>query len=316
MKIIQPLSPFEHFDPKGSFPTQHYLEDVGSILTDAREILYQRSREEIIFIVDSISYMLDKYDPLNIQNERTLELEKQEDPVFEGILKDRIDDFPEIDPDFPKAEILSRFSHPFLNPAEALSRLVGFYDIKDQSELKDAKWSEYFAALALALIGESVNIPYIISRDIKRDKLTDYYRESFNISFFVIHAMNAVGIAAKLRSWESDIKDLKEVAEKQVKQKVHLGQQLGGIKKHAENNKIKSDFIQFCENSFIPALENGEKLNVTAAAREYYEEFLEDRAPDKLNDPDGAFRHRDNTLRMLTTAWRNYKKTGLHPVQP
>ncbi|MCG7984946.1 MAG: hypothetical protein JAY90_19610 [Candidatus Thiodiazotropha lotti] len=318
MEFLQPHPPFETFDPKSSYPTQHYLDDVNTLLMDAREILYDRSREDIFFMVDSISYMLEKYDPLVINMDRYMEMD--EEKKKEADARDDKDMFtdklPIMDPDFPEVEVFSNFSHAFLDPCDALIAMVGFYEIKDQSALVNAKWSEYFAALALALIGESTSVPQIISKDINKNKVNDYYRESFNISFFVMHAMKAVSIAMKYKAFESGAGKLEKMAEKRVKQKVHLSQQLGGIKRHAENNKIKSDFIQFCDNSFIPALEKEEKLNITAAAREYYEEFLEDRAPEKHEDPDGAFKHRENTLRMLTTAWRNYKKTGQKPKQP
>ncbi|MCG8093636.1 MAG: hypothetical protein JAZ17_08410 [Candidatus Thiodiazotropha endolucinida] len=318
MDYIQPHPPFENFDPKISHPTQHYLDVLTSVLIETRQILYERSRSDIEFIADSISYMLDQYEPLEINADRLVELEKKNkeevDEVFRKQLFEDVE--PEKDPAFPVREVYSRFDHPFLGPCAALNTMVGYYEIKNQPELENAKWSEYFAVLALALIGESTSIPKVISKDIKKDKINDFYRESFNISYFVIEAMKASSVANKFRTLESGVEQIKQIAEEQVKQKVHLSQQLGGIKRHAENNRVKSNFIRFCENSFIPALNNDEKLNITAAAREFYEEFLEDHAPDKYKDPDGAFKHRENTLRMLTTAWRNYKKTGQQPNQP
>lgn len=108
---------------EGHIPTDIRF-DFGDQIRRARQILSGRTRAELDYALSSLDWMLDK------GSERLLP------EALASIRKSGHSD----------SETLSR--------TKALKMLVDDIDISDQSHFPNATWADYFAALALAFVGE------------------------------------------------------------------------------------------------------------------------------------------------------------------
>jgi len=305
MNDLQILSPFDRFDPIDGRPSHHLFDQAETIIIRARRLLRDRNREQIVYLAETINFMLAYRDPLS----RLLDRLDDEDPAEATRLDhDETDTLPAPPlgrrPGLPSAELKAHPDRWFSSPAQALYGLIEHFDIDNQTDLPRAGWSEYFAALALALVGESLHVPAWTLDDQKGGPIVRELMEVRYVAKCLIDAMETLGRAELLRERETQLPRIRATAEKAAQEKIPLQHQMGGIKRHAETNRIKRDFIRFVEDSFKPALRADQRLNKAAATREYYAEFLEDQAP---KDTQGAFKHRSNWLRTLEAALRQYK---------
>jgi hypothetical protein len=95
----------------------------GDQLQRARAVLAGRSAKQIAYAVDSLDWML-----------------RDAAPHFMAQI----------------LEVLETKNDQFLNRAKALRACQPHFDITEQPDLPDATWAEYFAALALACMAESL----------------------------------------------------------------------------------------------------------------------------------------------------------------
>ena len=307
---IQILSPFEHFDPLDGLPCHHFFEEATLIASRARRLLKGRSREQILYMVETINYMFDYRDPFRVQLERLLQKETMNQEAFDEELKISKEENNGIGrkAGLVRTRLQANPDHSFLTATQVLKMSMEIFDISDQAKLLKARWFEYFAVLALALIGESQLYPNWITRDQDIDEHFQDLLKGRHVGHYMLDAMDSVGYAERIRDQEERKDSVQDEVEKKVQEKIRLNGREGGVKGHAETNRIKRDFIRFVEESYLPALPPGEKLNKTAAAREFYDEFLADKAPNPETDFDSAFKHKENWIRLLNTALRAHLK--------
>jgi hypothetical protein len=305
MNDLQILSPFDRFDPIAGRPSHHLFDQAESVIIRARRLLRERSREQVVYLAETVNFLLAYRDPQSRLPDRLDDADIAEATRLDHD-ETAASPTPPLGrrPGLPGAGLKAHPDRWFSSPAQALYGLMEHFDIDNQTDLPGAGWSEYFAALALALVGESLQVPAWTLDGQKGGPIVRELMEVRYVAKCLIDAMETLGRAELLRECETQLPRIRATAVKEAQEKIRLQGQKGGIKRHAETNRIKRDFIQFVEDSFKPALRADQRFNKAAAAREYYAEFLEDQAP---KDIEGAFRHRENWLRTLQAALREYK---------
>ena len=305
------LSPFEVFDPFTGTLKSPFYDQADVIVNRSRTHLRKRTREQIEHIVQTINYMFTYRDPLrqamDQQDEESEDLDCSEIAQRYPI-EDQQNKKAGQKTGFPGRELNTHPDHWFMTPASALRGCIQTFDIEQQETIPDVTWSEYFAALALALAAESQQMPMHTASDETMNAL----QENRHVGEWLIHATEALGIADSLKLQEEQ--DL--AAEQIAQDKIHLSKSMGGIKKNAATNHIKRDYIRWLHGSYIPALPPNSNVNYSAAAEEYYEEFLTHDRPDPTNNFDSAIRHKENAMRMLKSAERKHRTTGVLPPIP
>lgn len=311
MDGMEYLSPFDGFDPMDGMPTHHYFDQANLIAHRARRLLKERSREDILYIVETINFMFLYRDPVSQQFAQLADLDDVEDEwAFSldgaiGVSEESLSTVLGQQPGLPGETVRSHPNHWYASPCVVLNGCMEIFEISGQEQLPNVQWSEYFAALALALLGESRQIPSQLPVAENDDVITRDLRESHLIAPWVMDALEAVSKAEFLGA----LAEQESEADK-VSKKVHLSRQQGGINRHKKTNETKLDFIRFVTDSVIPSLAEGEVLNRSAAVREFFQEFLVDDAP---KDFEEALRYRENWFRTLTNAYRAYEKKGELP---
>lgn len=321
MESNQLLSPFEIFDPLNGQPQHHYNIQSETLANRARRILKGRTREQIIFMVDSINFMFAKPTLLQsyIEEMKQEYREKRGDaPGLEGVMLEHDFEWDAKEPELgekaglPSFQHQSNTEHAWSTPGYTLLRLMNDFEISGQSEIPNAKWPEYFSALALALIGEAQLATKWSYQIEEQEAGIRELSTCCHIGDYIIDATEALGIAQLLQERELTA----QISDEVTKEKIHLNNKKAAIHKNKDTNKIKRDFIRWCQESYIPALNHGERFNQTHAANEYYAEFLEEDAPDPAKDFEGAWKHKENKIRMLLKGWRLFNKTGELPAIP
>lgn len=308
MSELELLSPFAHFEPFTGNLKSAFFDQASSIANRARNLLRHRNREQVEYMVETINYMFAYRDPMQLMLDQ-LDSEEGDANSFPDILAENPETFPLEPLQAPGLPGKTFSSHPFwwfTSPGHALSRCMEIFDISDQEQVPNAGWHEYFAALALALVAESQYDEYRGHLDNEANDHLAALREAHHVGEHLLQAMEALGKAELLLSLNEQRKD----AEAEARQRVRVNQVNAAITRHTDSNNTKADYIRWLKDSYIPSLESPSQINHSAAAREYYEEFL---VPDPPLEPESAFRHRENWLRKLKEAERLIRKTKESP---
>jgi hypothetical protein len=141
-------------------------------------------------------------------------------------------------------------SSEVFTPARLLKSQIPEFDIGNDEQFPNAKWSEYFAILTLAILG-----------DIHR-----FYRLDGKISGATIglaaEAMEALAIA----EWPAI---LQPEINRPIQEQIRIRNQKSAIQGHAVRNEWKAKFWDWLEAEYISTLQ-GKPLNRRAAARKFY----------------------------------------------
>jgi hypothetical protein len=141
-------------------------------------------------------------------------------------------------------------SSDVFTPGRLLKSQVPEFDIGNDERFPNAKWSEYFAVLTLAILG-----------DIHR-----FYHQERELSGAMIglaaEAMEALAIA----EWPSI---LKPEIDQPIQEQIRIRNQKSAIQGHAVRNEWKARFWNWLETDYISTLQ-GKPFNRRAAARKYY----------------------------------------------
>lgn len=307
----QLLSPFESFDPLTGQPSHLYFSQTTQIINRARRQIKNRSREQIEYILQSVNYMLAYQRP---QNAALPELDSLEDETIDwsainASLTDSHYEDPKLDQQLGGPhQITSQHSeHYYLSPSASLQNRSRLFSISDQHELPGVRWSEYFAALALGLVGESKSLP--LPHPISPDVVSAEFQAGYYAASYFIDAMEAVGQAEILAIQETAGKPAMSASNGLIRLNGHNG----GIKANEQRNQIRRSFIHYVLYDHLPSLKEGEKLNRSAAAKAFYKESLAHNAP---SDVEQKYRHQDNWVRSLKEAYREYEHKGELPQLP
>ena len=219
---INPLFVFDDFDPlTGEGPEkQHYR--CEHIIHRCREILSQRTKEDIYTMYDLNRYILSEHhsvaDALN-----KLGLEAEAEDKGENIVKAK----------------RSTNSEPLLECIEKFEL--------DSEEISDLKWSEMFAVQALSFIS--------LARTEEReyDELEDHlknipiyeYETLYCTDSWSLDAMESLGYAEMHNALENKEKDILNTLEINAAEKISLRSRQAAIARHAKSTALKQEFIEF-----------------------------------------------------------------------
>jgi len=199
---------FNQFNPiKGEIP-ELYFENCKYIILKAREILKKRKKEELIFAIATINYLL-------MSSEFSYFKEKI-------IYSD-------------KNNIENKYKQYIITPALLLNYSRNRFDIKNQEEFKNANWSEYFAILSLALISEINN-------------LANIKKESNNSDYIYEYAGNLIGDSTEAICWAERIeaeKDVKNTPSEQVDKIISVRNQKAAIIRRQKEAEFKQEYIDY-----------------------------------------------------------------------
>lgn len=196
---------FQYFDPlKGEVPN-HPLDSFEYTADKARKILRNRNQSKILFGYQTISLLIKE-----AENESIIPLSESEEKIV------------------------------FLSPTISLKSKMDF-DISNQPEYPNASWPEYFAILALALIGE------VKHYEIKSEEDFDENTKTEAIESLATDATEAITYAESLIE---KTRAENEIIKKQ-EDKARLNRQKGGSSKNKKGNRLKQKFIEFYRNGTI-----------------------------------------------------------------
>ena len=170
--------------------------------------------------------------------------------------------------------------------AKELYKELNDYNYSDN----DYKLYEYFAVLALLYVSEeSMFAMFINDPDeiIERLGSNVYYWSS---GARLSQASGAIAYAEMILNYEQNLNDI-------AQKKISLKAQKSAIKRHAEAKSIKTEFIKYCQDH------DGVMSN-SEMARRFYEQL--DKESARKIAPSNK---KENAVRTLTEALRNYNKT-------
>lgn len=243
--------------------TEWFPNQSKEIINKAKGILKNRKNKEINYALSTINWLREG------ENARIIEKTVKSNPQEEMTLIS----------DFGNYERSNQSS-----PAQTLFEQLKEYDISGQKDLPKAKYSEYFAVLALALICElfnEFNFEESKSFKDKKDKVISNLKISACI---IMDAMEAISFA-EFYSWNIEDK---------IKKDRSLRGQSAAIKSHGKTNQIKLRFINFYRSKKF--------LKKIHAVREFIKTLNENER--KLFSP-------DNIERFFSNAIRDYEKGKL-----
>jgi hypothetical protein len=256
---------FNSFNPiKGGMP-QLFGGQFKYIADKARNILAKRSNREIQFGLKAINWMY-SHAELAYLEAMIIELGKEDITVY-------------------------------IAPTVVLAHQIDKFDITEQVDFPKAQWEEYFAILALALIGNAVNYekmeyPYL---RLKKTEIEKIKQES--IGDALADAMEAVCYAESIISKKEFIRENSKIIKEVVNTQICLRNKYAAIVRHTPKNIIKRRFVDFYKN--------GQFKVFALAVKEFYEELTEGERKeicDTTKEPDEQI---NNLSRML----KRYMKT-------
>lgn len=192
---------FEYFDPlKGSF-TDWRFRDASSVIYRARSIIRDRSREEIVSIAQDADQIISEY------------FDREKESVIESIKSDGRYDLLEGDEDRItgfKDEAADHYdvrNSDNTSDLDALQEAMGSFFDPTVLDIENLKEYEYFAVLALWLIGDFVEdyeftYDFAQRRHVPREKNSLDAYDTARAASHLIQAMEAVCYAEKLRDAE------------------------------------------------------------------------------------------------------------------
>jgi len=200
---------------------------LDSMADRAREIIAGRTRDEINAALDTVNFMLylSVHEILDVDGETT-SIERVENGVIAGLIVDGA-----------------------YTPAQLLKSQIPLYDITGNDQLRNAKWEEYFAVLALAALG-----------DIHRFRQLDGTLSDASVGW-AAQSMEALVIAENPAL-------LVEGQNQLVKEQMRIRNQRSAIRGHAELNEWKQRFREWVGQGYLPNLQ-GKRPNKRDAARQF-----------------------------------------------
>lgn len=181
-----------------------------------------------------------------------------------------------------------------------LNLAVRTVDIRQQDELPDARWPEYFAMLALQALNHAMDcLPLPIPDKPDPDNIHDafhprfqqYHQKAWLQIFPLIQTAQMALSYADAYAYVYKNDGYTPPKEATIKLHAHKG----GIKKNAKTNALKREFIIYCQ-------EHQKKPSVRELATRFYQELPEDRQ--RLLTP-------TNAERTLCDAMTNHEKGRL-----
>lgn len=170
--------------------------------------------------------------------------------------------------------------------ARQLYTLLNDYNVNDSNY----KLHEYFAVLALLYISEETMFDMFLDdeqiNNIEGLTTEIYYWSS---GARLSQASGAIAYAEMMLNYEKNINDI-------AQKKISLKAKKSAIKRHADANSIKSEFINYYQN-------NTNSISRNEMARRFYEQ-LDDEKARKLTPSNDI----NNAVRTLTTALRDALK--------
>ena len=271
---MQFIRPFKNFDPingelrENTPPVIHYY------LKIARELLVNRNLNEIEYAISTINYLLHGGRELFGNSN----LNKEDEIANNDIKTTSIEEVWD--------QIHSDSKH--FTPSSLLYSIYRNIDIEidGQEDFKNAKWAEYFAALALAEIAE------LHEADFSSLHITEISSRSSEIAEAIAFAKTS--------------SDLANLAGKSSHEVLSLVGSKGGIETNREFNNVKDDYFLWFDEEYGADVED-DKVNFTAAARKYYNELVRPMIKENDKHPMAAQKE-ENALRMLRTALRERRK--------
>ncbi len=239
---------FEHFDPWGEFETSTSIPmEIYIIATRARRILKGRSHDSLQYGVESLVWMM-AGEPLDFGLDR---LRKNPE-------SGHFDDVDDIDAD----RVYPADHNSFLcdvtpvrgltvTDVESVRHFIDYYDLSNQPEFPDATQSDYFALLALAIVGS------VVTRDPKRH--TDQYP---NCGKGLLHLLCADLIVAMEAICHAE--HLIELAKAQRDGKQEFSRK-GGKARTAKFNSLRTECKDMCDMLYA-----GRGISAKLAAKRIY----------------------------------------------
>lgn len=173
------------------------------------------------------------------------------------------------------------YFRPITNsPTQMLKKELVKYNISNQPNFPNATYSEYFAILAIALVGETLDEFNFLLQELpknKKDKEIFLLKVSGAIAF---EAMEAIGMAEIHLKNDEIIKETKKLKLEEWR-----------IKRHGPILELEMEFINYYLSGSFPSRRE--------AARRFYNNLPEKKK--KLLTP-------DNAVRTLTDALRKFEK--------
>lgn len=256
---MQFIGAFKKFDPKKGTMPKYSSGDFAYIAQIARRILKGRRKKEILWGLAEINFLLGK-EELEMMRDLILNADKKEELFF-------------ISPSI----LLKRSMEK--NPKLAIKRFP------------NAEWSELFAILALAHIGQAFKTPENAIRlkgEEKENYLRDFMRD------LALEGMEAIGNAEKQE--EREFSENREIKRKQEKS---AQAQIAGKARHRETNDLKREFVKFRIN-------NPQFKNTRKASFAFYESLPKEKQELISGDIN---ENPDNIYRFFLKAW-NESKSG------
>jgi len=216
---------FNQFNPKTGKIHKLYYVNCKYIILKAREILIKRKKDELIFAIATINYLLMSSE-INYFKEKIIYSDKN--------------------------NIEDKYKQYIITPALLLNYSRNYFNIENQKEFRNASWTEYFAVLSLALISEINN-------------LVNIKRESNNSDYIYEYAGQLIGDATEAICWAERIeaeKFVKKSPSEQADKIISLKKQRAAIIGHQKEAEFKRKYIDYylsgtwktfteCLNSFL-----------------------------------------------------------------
>lgn len=182
----------------------------------------------------------------------------------------------------------------YITPTSVLANQTDKFDITGQVDFQKAQWEEYFAILALALIGNAANyekIEYPYLRLTKKE-IEKLIQDSIGDS--LADAMEAVCYAESIISKNELIKQNPKITKEAVNAQIRLRNQYAAIVRHSPKNIIKKQFVKFYEK--------GQYKVFSFAVKEFYKELSED----ERNEICDTTKDRGEQIKNLTRTLKRF----------
>lgn len=194
----------------------------------AQTIVHGRARQEIDNALATINYVF------YLATEKIAGKDDSTDPIQQIV---------------GKLSVSDSISSEVFTPARLLKSQVPAFDITNDKHFVNAKWSEYFAVLALAILGD-IHRFYHLEREISGAMIG-----------LAAEAMEALGMA----EWPAI---LQPELDQPIQKKISVRNRKNAIKGHATRNELKAKFWDWLQAECVPTLE-GKRLNHREAARKF-----------------------------------------------
>jgi len=227
---------FNSFNPKKGEMPQLFGGQFQYIADKARAILDKRSIEEIQFGLKTINWIY---------------FEAQQNYIESMVITCGKDD--------------ATF---YITPTAVLAGQIDKFDIAGQMDFPRAKWEEYFAILALALISNAVNYEKIEYPYLRLTKKEIEKVKQDSIGDALADAMEAVCYAESIISKMEIVKQNQKIIKEASHAQVRLRNKYTAIARHTPNNRIKRRFLKFYEK--------GQFKVFAYAVKEFYKELSEE----------------------------------------